>query len=188
MTCFLVCDRSLPRERDMSEPTPRFWEIFFEVYEPLPRQGPGSHACAARALGLCRDLPRSPAVLDLGCGVGGQTLHLAELTSGSIVAIDSHAPSIERLRATVAERGLADRFVQWSATWPTPSWRPRASISSGPRGALQHRHRERPTDLPRTPPPRCLPCLHRRGLAQGEPAARGQGELRLRLPDHGPSP
>ena len=93
----------------MSEPSPRFWEIFFEVYEPLPRQGPGNRACAARALGLCRDLPPSPAVLDLGCGVGGQTLHLAELTSGSIVAIDSHAPSIERLAATVAERGLSDR-------------------------------------------------------------------------------
>lgn len=90
-------------------PTPRSWEIFFEVYEALPRQGPGNRACAARALGLCRDLPPSPAVLDLGCGVGGQTLHLAELTAGSIVAIDSHAPSIERLRATLAERGLLQR-------------------------------------------------------------------------------
>jgi SAM-dependent methyltransferase len=48
-------------------------------------------------------------VLDLGCGVGGQTLHLAELTHGSIVAVDSHAPSIERLQATVAERGLGER-------------------------------------------------------------------------------
>lgn len=91
----------------MSEPC--FWRIFFEVYEPLPRQGPGNRASAARALGLCRDLPPNPAVLDLGCGVGGQTLHLAELTRGSIVAIDRHAPSIERLQATIAERGLAHR-------------------------------------------------------------------------------
>jgi SAM-dependent methyltransferase len=94
----------------MSEPTPRFWEIFFEVYEPLPRQGPGNRACASRALSLCRHLPPTPTVLDLGCGSGAQTLHLAELTSGSIVAVDSHAPSIERLRATVAERGLAERI------------------------------------------------------------------------------
>jgi SAM-dependent methyltransferase len=94
---------------DMSDPTPRFWEIFFELYEALPRQGPGNLTCAARALGLCHDLPSSPAVLDLGCGVGGQTLHLAELSSGSIVAIDSYAPSIERLTATVAERGLSHR-------------------------------------------------------------------------------
>lgn len=87
-----------------------FWPIFFELYESLPRQGPGNRDCAARALAFCRDLPPTPAVLDLGCGVGGQTLHLAELTSGSIVALDSHAPNIERLRATVAVRGLAERI------------------------------------------------------------------------------
>ena len=90
----------------MNEPGPRFWEIFFEVYEFLPRQGPGNRACAAKALGLCSELPESPVILDLGCGVGGQTLQLVELTSGHIVAIDSHAPSIERLRAAVARRGL----------------------------------------------------------------------------------
>ena len=32
------------------------------------------------------------------------------MTSGSIVAIDCHAPSIERLKATVAERGLGGRM------------------------------------------------------------------------------
>ena len=84
--------------------------LFFELYESLPRQGPGNRACAARALAFCGDLPPSPAVLDLGCGVGGQTLHLAALTSGSIVAVDSHVPSIERLRTTVAARGLAERI------------------------------------------------------------------------------
>ena len=93
----------------MNRPGPRFWEVFFELYESLPRQGPGNRACAARAFGLCRDLPKSPAILDLGCGVGGQTLHLAELGSGPIVAIDCHARSIERLKAAVAERGLAQR-------------------------------------------------------------------------------
>jgi SAM-dependent methyltransferase len=94
----------------MNELSPRFRPIFFEVYESLARQGPGNRDCAARALALCRDLPPAPAVLDLGCGVGGQTLHLADLTSGSIVALDSHAPSIERLRATVDGRGLRERI------------------------------------------------------------------------------
>jgi SAM-dependent methyltransferase len=94
----------------MNAPPPRFWPIFFELYESLPRQGPGNRDCAARAMALCRDLPPAPEVLDLGCGVGGQTLHLADLTSGSIVALDSHAASIERLRATVAARGLAGRI------------------------------------------------------------------------------
>lgn len=54
----------------MNEPSPGFWSIFFELYESLPRQGPGNRDCAARALALCRDLPLAPGVLDLGCGVG----------------------------------------------------------------------------------------------------------------------
>lgn len=94
----------------MSEPSPRFWQVFFELYEGLPRQGPGNRVCAEKALGLCRELPPAPAVLDVGCGVGGQTLHLAGLLPGSVItAIDNHAPSIERLQATVAEHGLSDR-------------------------------------------------------------------------------
>jgi SAM-dependent methyltransferase len=95
----------------VNEPGPRFWEIFFEVFEHLPRQGPGDRESAVRALGLCRELPQAPAIADLGCGVGGQTLQLAELIpSGSIVAIDRHAPSIERLRRTIVERGLQSRI------------------------------------------------------------------------------
>jgi SAM-dependent methyltransferase len=95
----------------MGAPTKRFWEIFGEVYEALPRQGPGNRACAARALRLCRDLPPTPVVLDLGCGVGGQTLYLAELTAGPIVAVDVHPPWIERLRRAVAARGLSHRIT-----------------------------------------------------------------------------
>ena len=63
----------------MESHSPRFWELFFEVFENLPRQGPGSKTCAAEALALCRELPESPSILDLGCGVGGQTLYLAAL-------------------------------------------------------------------------------------------------------------
>lgn len=93
----------------MDEPTPLYWELFFALYKELPRQGPGNQACAERALALCRDLPATPEVLDLGCGTGGQTLHLAGLTAGTIVAVDRHAPAIDRLRQTVAARGLAQR-------------------------------------------------------------------------------
>lgn len=95
----------------MTQLEPRFWEIFFEVYEFLPRQGPGNRACAAKALGLCAELPQAPAVLDLGCGVGGQTLQLAEMTGGTILAIDSHAASIQRLQTTIAASGLSHRVT-----------------------------------------------------------------------------
>jgi ubiquinone/menaquinone biosynthesis C-methylase UbiE len=89
--------------------TSRADEIFFEVFEELPRQGPGNLACTRRALKLCRELPSSPRVADLGCGAGAQTLHLASLFDGSILAIDSHPPLIERLRAKLKEQSLSGR-------------------------------------------------------------------------------
>jgi SAM-dependent methyltransferase len=121
---------------DKTGPPLRFWEVFFGVYEPLPRQGPGNRACAARAFGLCRDLTPSPAVLDLGCGAGGQTLHLAELTSGAIVAIDSHAPSIGRLRRAVAERGLAHRVQPMVGDMAKPGLSPASFDLVWSEGAL----------------------------------------------------
>ena len=108
----------------MNEPSPRFWEIFFEVYESLPRQGPGNRACAAKALAMCRDLPSRPDVLDLGCGVGGQTLILADLTAGTLVAVDNHAPSIERLRAMVDVRGLSRRIRPMVGDMARPEFPP----------------------------------------------------------------
>jgi SAM-dependent methyltransferase len=94
----------------MDESSSRFWEVFFEVFETLPRQGPGSRSCAEKALSLCCELPGVPAVLDLGCGAGGQTRHLAALLPTALItAMDNHAPSIERLRTALAQRGLAER-------------------------------------------------------------------------------
>jgi SAM-dependent methyltransferase len=93
----------------MESLSPRFQEVFFELYEALPRQGPGDAASARRALSLCRDLPPSPDVLDLGCGTGAQTLYLAEMLDGRITAIDNHAASVEHLRTKLEEHGLSHR-------------------------------------------------------------------------------
>lgn len=87
----------------------RFWELFFDVYEALPRQGPGNRASAEKALRFCTGLPALPAVLDLGCGVGEQTLYLAALTKGNIIAIDNHAPFIKRLKNKIAEKKISER-------------------------------------------------------------------------------
>lgn len=89
----------------------RYWEIFFEVFEGLPRQGPGCRACAAKALAHCRELPPFPAILDLGCGTGFQTFYLAEITGGNIAAVDKHEPFIRRLEAEALKRGLESRIL-----------------------------------------------------------------------------
>ena len=100
---------------EMNELSPLFRKLFLELFESLPRQGPGSRACAARAHSLCSDLTSDPKILDLGCGVGAQTMHLAEFTSGIITAVDIHAPSIEHLKARVAELGLSKRVIPMAA-------------------------------------------------------------------------
>ncbi len=96
----------MSEQRESSE---RFDEIFFEVYEWLPRQGPGSRDSTAQALALCDELPREPVIFDMGCGSGAQTLDLAALTDGMITALDSHAPLISKLEQEVNARGLQER-------------------------------------------------------------------------------
>ncbi len=84
--------------------------VFFELYEGLPRGGPGSTASTLRALELARPLPEAPVVLDLGCGPGAQTVALAEaLPSASIRAVELHRPFLDQLERQLAERGMADR-------------------------------------------------------------------------------
>lgn len=120
----------------MSEISPRFWPVFFELYEALPRQGPGNAASAAAALALCPGLPPSPVVADLGCGVGGQTLHLAGLTSGFIAALDQHVPGLVRLRSEAAARGLAHRVGCVAGDMARPGLRPAAFDLVWSEGAL----------------------------------------------------
>ncbi len=63
-----------------------------EPHDGLDQLGPGSRASTLRALHHCEALPPRPAVLDLGCGTGAQTLHLASVLEGRIVAVDLFEP------------------------------------------------------------------------------------------------
>ena len=85
-------------------------EIFFEVHSGLPREGPGDAPSTRRAFACISGLPTRPRVLDVGCGPGAQTLELARLCAGPIVAVDNHAPFLEALRHRAAQSGLADRI------------------------------------------------------------------------------
>jgi len=65
-------------------------EIFFEIFEALPRQGPGDEKSTRKAFKKLGELPDRPEILDVGCGTGVQTLALAKLTPGKITAFDNH--------------------------------------------------------------------------------------------------
>ncbi len=85
-------------------------KIFFEIFELLPRQGPGDDESTKKAFLKLTELPKSPEILDIGCGVGKQTLELAKLTSGKITVLDNHSPFIEILKRNIHQAGYSDRI------------------------------------------------------------------------------
>ncbi len=89
----------------------KFWDYFHEIYEALPRQGPGDRESTERALRLLPPLARGHRILDIGCGTGAQTIDLARATEARIVALDNHEPFVSRLVRRAAALGLADRIA-----------------------------------------------------------------------------
>jgi len=85
-------------------------EIYFEIFESLPRQGPGDEESTKKAFQKLVELPEHPEILDVGCGTGSQTMVLAKLTSGKITALDNHAPFIEKLKRDVRWAGYGERI------------------------------------------------------------------------------
>ncbi len=85
-------------------------DVFWRVHEGLPRQGPGNKACTARAMSLIDSLPETPRVLDLACGPGMQTLHLAELQpTALIIGVESHQPFVEEARRRIFAAEISER-------------------------------------------------------------------------------
>lgn len=84
-------------------------EIFWPAHEGLPRQAPGSAATTRLLLRLAGPVPPRPRVVDIGCGTGPASLLLAGEAGAEVVAVDTHEPFLERLRAAAAAAGLADR-------------------------------------------------------------------------------
>jgi len=84
--------------------------LAFQIYESLPRQGPGDNASTKKAFQKLVDLPKNPEILDIGSGTGTQTLELAKLSLGNITALDSHTPFIDILKYRVRESNLKKRI------------------------------------------------------------------------------
>jgi SAM-dependent methyltransferase len=88
----------------------RMDDIFYEIFESLPRQGPGDDLSTKKAFLKCTDLPKRPEILDIGCGTGRQAIALAKLTSGRITALDKHAPSIQILKHNIQQTNYSERI------------------------------------------------------------------------------
>ncbi|MBN1453514.1 MAG: methyltransferase domain-containing protein [Anaerolineales bacterium] len=85
--------------------------IFWETHSNLPREGPGDSVSTARAYAAITNLPPQPKILDIGCGPGMQTLELARLSQGKIIAIDFHQPFLDELVRRAKEARL-EKHIQ----------------------------------------------------------------------------
>lgn len=86
-------------------------KYFYELFEALPRCGPGENEATRRAFSALPNLPEQPFILDIGCGPGVQTIELAKASNGKIVALDNHQPFLDKLMRKAKEEGLADRII-----------------------------------------------------------------------------
>ena len=92
------------------EESSRLFKIFLEIQSGLPRQGPGSSRSTLKALSYCKGLPEQPAILDIGCGPGMQTLELAQALNCKITAIDVIDEYLSKLRERAQEANVSDRM------------------------------------------------------------------------------
>ncbi|MGD8413325.1 MAG: class I SAM-dependent methyltransferase [Candidatus Latescibacterota bacterium] len=90
-------------------------DIFFELHDGLPRQGPGRDRYTERAF---RKLPplQAPDIADIGCGPGGPTVTLARLSGGRVTGIDTHQPFLDQFLERAAGAGVADRVSALNAS------------------------------------------------------------------------
>lgn len=85
-------------------------EYFLEIYGRLPRAGPGSYESTRRAYELMSGVPKSPRILDIGCGPGVQTVDLLNISGGNVTALDFLPLMIERTKSNAADAGVSERL------------------------------------------------------------------------------
>jgi ubiquinone/menaquinone biosynthesis C-methylase UbiE len=86
-------------------------EYFYELFEALPRGGPGDNKSTRRAFNTIPKPPEQPLILDIGCGPGVQTIELAKLSKGRIIALDNHQAFLDKLIKKAKKKELLDHIV-----------------------------------------------------------------------------
>ena len=86
-------------------------EYIFELCEALPRSGPGENEHTRRAYRTISNPPKHPFILDIGCGQGMQTIELAKISNGKIIALDIHQGFLDILMEMAKSEGLGDKII-----------------------------------------------------------------------------
>ena len=83
--------------------------LICEFFLNTERQGPGSPDVTLKALSFVDHLTDKSLIADLGCGTGGQTMTLAQHTTGYITGLDFFPGFIERFNDNVRKLHLQNR-------------------------------------------------------------------------------
>jgi ubiquinone/menaquinone biosynthesis C-methylase UbiE len=86
-------------------------DYFYELFRSLPRGGPGDTQSTRKAFGYLKNLPPEPRILDIGCGHGMQTIELAKLSMGTIIALDNYQPFLDILLKNAVRDGVEKRII-----------------------------------------------------------------------------
>ncbi|TFF99421.1 MAG: class I SAM-dependent methyltransferase [Promethearchaeota archaeon] len=86
------------------------WDLFFEIHSNNPREGPGDNKSTKKAFSYLKELASEPIIVDIGCGPGMQTVQLAKLTDGTIIAIDNHQPFLDELKKRAEKEGVIEKI------------------------------------------------------------------------------
>jgi len=86
-------------------------KYFYELFSMLPRQGTGDNQSTQEAFRLMEEVSSEPYILDIGCGVGMQTVELAIISNGTIIALDNHQPFLDKLMEKAKQADVADKIT-----------------------------------------------------------------------------
>jgi ubiquinone/menaquinone biosynthesis C-methylase UbiE len=101
------------QERTMSTENKSIHEfdvnLIVDYYSNTERQGPGSPEITLKALGFIDGLSSRSHIADVGCGTGGQTMVMAQNTSGKITGVDLFPTFVDLFNSNAEKLDLQER-------------------------------------------------------------------------------
>ncbi len=86
-------------------------EYFYEIFDRLPRGGPGDNKSTKKAYSFMKAVEKNPLILDIGCGPGMQTIELAKLSKGTIIALDRRQAFLDNLMKSAQENNV-EKYIE----------------------------------------------------------------------------
>ena len=86
-------------------------QLICDYFSNFERQGPGSSEMTVKALSFIDNLTEKSKIADIGCGTGGQTMVLAQNTTGTITGIDFFPGFISIFNKNAAKLNLQNRVT-----------------------------------------------------------------------------